>query len=365
MRIAVFHELHAGGARRAANELASQLKKRNSVDLYTTVADFSDQEKTYYSSVHQLPFLPKPWTGKDWRTRLYKDTLELIRLFMLHHGIAKKIDRNKYDIALIHPSQHTQSPFLLKFLQVRSVYYCQEPLRIAYEAGLVQNDAKTFTRKAYMKVTDAIKKGIDKENIRYADFLLANSAFTRENIKNVYNRESAVCYLGVDAVFFHPVKIKKIYDAVFVGSKTVVDGYNILQSSLKMITPKLKLYTIQSGRTWKITDRKLHEIYASAKMTLCLARNEPFGLIPLESMACGTPVVALNEGGYKESVKHRRVGLLVEADPVRIANAIGELRDSREKLEAFGKAGRHMIEKSWTWEAAGRRLEKILQKYAK
>lgn len=53
--------------------------------------------------------------------------------------------------------------------------------------------------------------------------------------------------------------------------------------------------------------------YQNAKATLVPAKwNEPFGLVPAESLACGTPVVAYDGGALKEIIKHKKVGFLAK-----------------------------------------------------
>ena len=94
MKIAVFHELHSGGALRAVDEFVKGLKKDHQVDLYTT-----DN------------FTPKKWNGGNWKLKLYKDTVELYKLFKLHRKIAQEINEKEYDIVFIHPSQFTQRSF--------------------------------------------------------------------------------------------------------------------------------------------------------------------------------------------------------------------------------------------------------------
>ena len=59
-----------------------------------------------------------------------------------------------------------------------------------------------------------------------------------------------------------------------------------------------------------------------------MSRFETFGLIPLESMGCGTPVVATNIGGHRETVVNDVTGFLVDPDPKEIANKINELVQS-------------------------------------
>ena len=141
MKIAVFHELHAGGARRAVNDFAKYLKVNNVVDLFTTDQIIKTEERNEYHKVYKYTFKPKKSQGKNWKARLYKDTIELYRLAQLHKQIAQKIDHSNYDIVFIHPSQYSQAPFILRYLKSKKIYYCQEPLRIVYD-DLFQIDKK-------------------------------------------------------------------------------------------------------------------------------------------------------------------------------------------------------------------------------
>src|SRR5690242_8699594 len=104
MKIAFFHELHSGGARRASNEFARELRDRkNIVDLFFVDENISEKEKKFYDRVFYFPFHSKKIKQKDWQTRVYRDTIELIKLEDLHKKIAQTIDREKYDIVLVFP----------------------------------------------------------------------------------------------------------------------------------------------------------------------------------------------------------------------------------------------------------------------
>src|SRR5947208_961490 len=101
MKIAIFHELHKGGARRAVNEFAKRLKKNHVVNLYLVDEKVKKEEKTFFNSVFLYKFTPKKWNGGNWKVRLYKDSVELFRLYKLHKQIAQKINEQKYDVVLV------------------------------------------------------------------------------------------------------------------------------------------------------------------------------------------------------------------------------------------------------------------------
>lgn len=72
------------------------------------------------------------------------------------------------------------------------------------------------------------------------------------------------------------------------------------------------------------TDQLVLE-YNKAQICVYAPVLEPLGLVPLESMACGTPVVGVREGGVLESIVHEQTGLLTERDPAQFAGAVQHL----------------------------------------
>ena len=84
MRLAVFHELDCGGAKRAVTELGKRLKKVHVIDLYYVSNNEDKDIKKYFNDVYFFRFNTKYWYGNNWRIKLYKDTIELIKLYLLH-----------------------------------------------------------------------------------------------------------------------------------------------------------------------------------------------------------------------------------------------------------------------------------------
>ena len=94
-------------------------------------------------------------------------------------------------------------------------------------------------------------------------------------------------------------------------------------------------------------------------------RLEPFGLAPLEANACGIPVLAVAEGGVRETVIDQVNGLLVDSHPAAMGAAIQRLRGDPAFARRLGDAGRAAVETKWGLEQAIDRLEQHLRRFAR
>ncbi|MBI5229332.1 glycosyltransferase family 4 protein [Candidatus Micrarchaeota archaeon] len=92
-------------------------------------------------------------------------------------------------------------------------------------------------------------------------------------------------------------------------------------------------------------DKALFKLYDNAYAVFFTAINEDWGIVPLEGMAFGKPVIAVNEGGPKESVKNGETGLLVENNMEKMKEAMLFLAENPEKALGMGKKGRKEAEK--------------------
>ncbi len=361
MKIALFHELDPGGARRGANEFAKALKnKGHTVDLYYIDQKKNEDERKYYSDVFFYMFTPRTWSGGNWKVKLYKDTVELYKLYVLHKRIAGDIEKKGYDFAFVHGSKFTQAPFLLGLLHILSLYYCQEPLRMIYDPLFTTLPNLHMFKKQYEQLTRYTKKVLDSRNIKKADKVLANSTYTRQNIYNAYGITAEVCHMGVDTKRFYPT-VKKDTDILFIGSRDEFDGYPLFQQSIQHMQRKAKIIYLIRGETWLANDTALRDCYSRSRIVICFGYNEPFGLIPLEAMSCGSVVVALDEGGYKDSIKNNKTGILVKKDAKYIAKTLDTLLDNKAFLKQLAKNAITDMHENWQWERGAEQIVKSVE----
>ena len=126
----------------------------------------------------------------------------------------------------------------------------------------------------------------------------------------------------------------------------------------------------------EMLDRKaVVELYSHAAVFCCPSIYEPFGIINLEAMACGTAVVASAVGGIKEVVVDNETGFLVPVDFVEgtfklanpekfsrdLAARINQLMKDRQLRERFAKAGRMRAEEFFSWTKIAEKTKALYQ----
>ncbi len=400
-RIAVFNNVPSGGARRAVYDYMRVLAEDgHTLDLFDCSTSCNGvlpldgfATKVFYAALDdntecgiRLPFV----SG-------YVEAAEKFRrlgsLREIGREIAGKIDGGNYDVAFIHHCHVTQAPYLLRYLKTPSVFYSGDPPRGLYEPH-IERDYESARRSTFARLRDAwykpanwlstslydlALKRIYERNMDHVDVLMANSYYSLETFYKLHGIRAHVVYPGIDTDEFAPLGLKRENIVLSVGGIEPIKGHDFVIKSLARVStsvrPQLhivanrgygieKRYLISLAEELdvslvfdlNVSSERLVELYSKAKLTLCGAVMEPFGLTPLESMACGTAVVAVREGGPRESVAHDEVGYLVERDTVSFAEAVEALLSCDDCRETFGRRAREYILGYWTLDRVKRDL---------
>lgn len=396
MKIAIYHNLPSGGAKRALYEWIKRLADTHLIDVYTlSTADHTFLDvRPYVKGYHISEFVPhhlfrSPF-GRLNQMQYWRDlgTLERIAATM-----GKVINAQDYDVIFLNPCQYTYMPVLACYIKQPSMYYLHEPFGSTFQRFISRpylQQSSTGIRR-YLQNLSLLKaiylhrlEAIRRRGISCVTCLLSNSEFTQEQIAIAYDVSSAVCPCGVNSAMFHPMPdVEKEDFVISVGALTPRKGFDFLIKSLAEIPlsrrPLLKIVSNgeiaeETAYIRQLADElqvKLQVLMNLDSEALCLQYNkarlcvyspvmEPFGLVPLEAMACGTPVVGVAEGGVRESVIHEHTGLLTERDPKQFATAVQELLDDPERRQRYGRQAREHVCENWTWAKSTTRLEHYL-----
>ena len=110
----------------------------------------------------------------------------------------------------------------------------------------------------------------------------------------------------------------------------------------------------------QLSRSQIPALLRSADAVVCTPWYEPFGIVPLEAMACGRPVVAAAVGGLKDSVVHGRTGLHVPPrDPDAVAQALAAILGDPALAQQLGAAGVARVNSRYAWENVAAATEKI------
>ena len=194
------------------------------------------------------------------------------------------------------------------------ICYCHTPIRYAWDLY----DEYTFNlkepKKFLVQKSLAYIKRWDIKSLDRVDYFIANSNFVKDRIKNNYNKEATVIYPPVDIDKFTLYEQKENFYlsasrlVPYKKTKLIVEAFNQMpDKKLIVIGAGEELEVIKAIAKDNITimgyqeDTILIDLMQRAK-AFVYAAVEDFGIVPVEAMACGTPVIALNRGGTAESV---------------------------------------------------------------
>ncbi|HUQ47393.1 MAG TPA: glycosyltransferase family 4 protein [Gemmatimonadaceae bacterium] len=135
------------------------------------------------------------------------------------------------------------------------------------------------------------------------------------------------------------------------GSRLEIAGAGDFRDQLEELTDKLNLRDRVRFLGY-ISPEEKRDLLRRSWATVFASPKEGWGLTNLEAQACGTPAIASNSPGLRESLIDGETGFLVpHADTVALAAAMKKVATSRDVVEKFGSAGRRFAE-TFTWDRA-------------
>lgn len=286
-------------------------------------------------------------------------------------GVFERLDLGEYDLVI--SSSHSAAKGIITKPETLHVSYCHSPMRYVWDQShAYQNNDRKFSplKFLYRPILHKIRIW-DRLASERVDRFIANAHYIKARIQKYYGRDSEVIHPPVDLEHFTVGK-EKGDSYLLVGRMIpnkkidlVVKAFNKLKKPLKIIGdgPELSyLKSIASDNIeflGRVSDDVLRDAYQNSK-ALLFPQLEDFGIVPLEAMASGTPVIAYGKGGALETVQDNKSGVFFyEQTPEALVKAVKSFEEMKwppEKVastvEGFGSPRfktelRHFLEKAW------------------
>jgi glycosyltransferase involved in cell wall biosynthesis len=328
-KIAIFHNYmdNIGGAEYVDLVLARELN----ADIYTTNISSEKIKKMGFSDV-----LPRIYSiGKIPVNAPYRQEMAYRRFRKLN--VAKDFGR-KYDMYFIGGDWAMSGARLNK----PNLWYVYSPIREIYDLyEYTRKNNVPFCLRFVFDLWVKYHHYMDKRNVKHVDKLVCISENVRGRVKKYLDRDSSVIYPPTETVKFKFKKGKRYWLSVnrLITHKRVdmqMKAFAKLPNERLIVVGcyekskhfqeyasyinKIKPSNVEI-KSW-VTDSELVELYSNCKGVICTSKDEDYGMSPVEGMASGKPVIAVNEGGYKETVVDGVTGKLINVDVASLVSAV-------------------------------------------
>ncbi len=335
MNIAIFHNYmdNIGGAELVGLTLAKELN----ATLYTTNFDYEKIKKMGFENI-KIKSIGKVPINAPFRQQLALTKFRKLNL------------KNKHDFYII-DGDWAMSGAVNNH---PNMWYVHSPIREIWDAyKYTRNNLVPQPLRPIFDIWVKYNRHLNKKYIEKVDNLICNSKNTQTRLKKFLNKNAAVIHPPTNTSQFHyekngdywlsvnrllpPKRVEMQINAFkkMPEEKLIIIGsYEQSRNFLKYTTylKKIKPPNVQI-KSW-ITQKELTELYADCKAFLTTAMDEDFGMTPIEAMASGKPVIAGNEGGYKETIINNKTGVLIEnINTQKIIEAIKKIGEKPEKYK--------------------------------
>jgi glycosyltransferase involved in cell wall biosynthesis len=305
--------------------------------------------------------------------------------------LKQKIDLTPFDVLVI-SSEGVGDFFVFRNHSRPIVCYCLTPLKIIHD---------TYTRARYIKsnprdrskyfIFSNLFKFLDKLAWHYYDHVICISEETRSRVLRAglsCPEKLEVIHPGLDinrmrpsskfgSYFLIPGRIMwqknielgiqafKAYRQRFAEDKNLVIAGMVDEKSQPYLEKLFDISNGDPGIQFVIdpSDEKLFSLYRESYAVLFTSLNEDWGMVPLEAMGFGKPVVSVNRGGPLESIIQGKTGFLIEPTPLAFAAVMADLSKNPSVARKIGALGAQHVAK-FDWSHFVRRFDEALERVA-
>ena len=330
----------AGGAEKVLQVIRETFPE---ADLYTTVYNpekMPDHFRGYGIRTSFIQRLPWAKTKYQWYLPLMPAAIE-------------HLDLSGYDIII--SSSHSVAKGVIPNPTAMHICYCHSPIRYAWDKynEYLRTEKIGFAKRAIIPFLANYLRLWDRVSADRVDHFVANSLFVSQRIRKYYGRPSTIIFPPVDLPRFQSSPQEDYYVmagrlVAYKRADLAIQAFNTSGRVLKIIgdgPERARLESLAGPNVHflgRLSDRELADTMARAK-ALIFPQDEDFGIVPLESQACGVPVIAFGHGGVLDTVRGifpgsradgpgRYTGVFFETQSVE---SLAEAVDWFEKHEAL------------------------------
>ena len=340
MRIAIFHNFmdNIGGAEIVdlilARELGADIYTTNINEEYIIKMGFEDVIPRIHS-IGKVP-LTAPWRQE--------------KAYWLFRRLYLNRNQKKYDFFIIAGDWAMSGAVHNK----PNLWYVYSPTReICDLHKFTRDNLVSFKSRCFFDIWVKYRRKIFLYDSKYINKTVATSKNVQGRLKKYFKLKSKIIYPPVQTSKFKYISngnywlsVNRLIDHKRIElqinafkelqrEKLIIVGcYEKVEHFDRYIKKIIKNKPDNVGILHWISNEELIKLYSNCKGFITTSLDEDFGLTPIEAMASGKPVIAPNEGGYKETIIYGKTGILIDdINPNKIVNAIKIISKNPEKYK--------------------------------
>jgi len=317
MRVAIVHDYikEYGGAERVLEAIH---------DIFPDAPVFTTIYAPSFLGPHKHRF--ERWDIRpSWLNKIPFSHKLISPLRLLAPVVFRSMNFSKYDVVIVSATGAYQ-PNCIKKNGAIHVCYCHTPPRYLYGYATARNWKKNVVMRICGEIANHFLRITDVASSQNVDYFIANSKEVAGRIQKFYKRDATIIYPPVVTGVKNTKKPRTYFLAGgrLAAAKHIeiaIQACNTLRVPLKIFGKGFAGYgeslRALAGPTiefvGEVSDDEKWKLLQGARAYLFPSEDEDFGILPVEAMAAGTPVIAYYSGGVKETVVEGKTGLFFQS----------------------------------------------------